>query len=345
MQGTSSLPLLRSRLYSRVPLLRFRYGAHLSKEQVAELVRPHPDTLELVSSWLVHHGVRSSSVSTTHGGAWLTVTDVLVSQANRLLGASYQLYRHAETNDTIIRTVGYALPAALHTHIQAVAPTTDFTSTRVLRQTARRHSFGAAAAQAEMASGKLVTVLSSRDDEDEVKPSYLRGLYKTSAYVPAATNKNSLGVLGFEDQYPSQADLTKFMTDFRTDARAATFTVEQVNGGGNDPSDPGLEASVDVQYAEGMAYPTPLIYYSIGGDTKWSPTGKPIPGDMYLEWFKYVLRQTKIPQTISVSYGDYEQEPPLEYATALCKMFAQLGARGVSVLYAAGDDSVRDGDC
>src|SRR6266702_2884375 len=173
MQGTSSLPLLRSRLYSRVPLLRFRYGAHLSKEQVAELVRPHPDTLELVSSWLVHHGVRSSSVSTTHGGAWLTVTDVLVSQANRLLGASYQLYRHAERNDTIIRTVGYALPAVLHTHIQTVAPTTDFASARVLPQTARRHSVREAAAQAEseQASGKLVTALSSRDDN--YKPSFL----------------------------------------------------------------------------------------------------------------------------------------------------------------------------
>ena len=60
----------------------------------------------------------------THGGAWLTVTGVLVSQANELFGASYQLYRHTETNDTIIRTVDYAIPAVLHTHIQAVAPTT-----------------------------------------------------------------------------------------------------------------------------------------------------------------------------------------------------------------------------
>jgi len=36
--------------YSHVSLLRFRYGAYLFKEQVAELVAPHPDTLEFVSS-------------------------------------------------------------------------------------------------------------------------------------------------------------------------------------------------------------------------------------------------------------------------------------------------------
>ena len=330
-----------------MPLLRFRYGAHLTKEQVAELVGPYPDTLGLVSSWLVHHGVRPSSVSTTHGGAWLTVTDVLVSQANQLLGASYQLYWQAKTNDTIIRTVGYALPAVLHTHIQAVAPTTDFASTRALQQTPRRHSVREAATQAETASGELVTVLSGRDDKDEVKPSSLRLLYKTSAYVPAATDKNSLGVLGFLDDYPSRADLTKFMTYFRTDAEAATFTVEQVNGGVYDPSKPGtgVEANVDIQYTGVIAYPTPLIFYSTGGNADWSDSGEPLPGDAYLEWLKYMIDQPKLPQTVSISYGLAEKDRPLEYATALCDLFAQLGARGVSVLFASGDDGVGDGDC
>jgi tripeptidyl-peptidase-1 len=52
-------------VYSRVPLLRCRYGAHLSKEQVAQLVAPHPNTLELINAWLEHHHVPSSSISTT----------------------------------------------------------------------------------------------------------------------------------------------------------------------------------------------------------------------------------------------------------------------------------------
>ncbi|KAH9165263.1 hypothetical protein EDB89DRAFT_331228 [Lactarius sanguifluus] len=57
VQGTSNSPLLLSRLRSRVPLLRFRYGAHLYREKVAKLVGPHPETLELFTSWFVHHGV------------------------------------------------------------------------------------------------------------------------------------------------------------------------------------------------------------------------------------------------------------------------------------------------
>ncbi|KAH8980796.1 subtilisin-like protein [Lactarius akahatsu] len=319
-----------------------RYGAHLSKEQVAELVRPHPDTLELVTSWLAHHGVRPSSISTTHGGAWLTVSNVLVSQANEILGASYQLYRHAKVNDTIIRTVSYALPDVLHAHIQAVAPTTYFTSTRTLRQTPRRRSVEAEAAEA--ASGKPVTMLSSRADWDEVTPSELRWLYKTFAYVPAAADRNTLGMFGYEKEYPSQTDLTEYMTDFRSDVQPpslATFTVELVNGGGYDPDIPGMEASVDVQYASAMAYPTPIIFYSTGGAGKWlKSSGEPLPGDIYLESLEYLLRKTNIPQTISISYGTHEWKVPREYARALCILFAQLGARGVSVLFPAGDDGV-----
>ncbi|KAH9009108.1 subtilisin-like protein [Lactarius deliciosus] len=327
-----------------------RYGAHLSKEQVAELVRPHPNTLELVTSWLAHHGVRPSSISTTHGGAWLTASNVLVSQANEMLGASYQLYRHAKVNDTIIRTVSYALPEVLHAHIQAIAPTTYFSSTRTLQQTPRTRSVGAAAALAEAgaeaASGKPLPVLSNR--ADEVMPSQLRWLYKTFAYVPTAADRNALGLFGFQNDYPSRTDLTMFMTNFRSDvqtASLATFTVELVNGGGYDPDNPDIEASIDVQYASAMAYPTPIIFYSIGGRERWSADGgEPLPGDADLESLDYLLKKTDIPQTLSMSFGTYERDVPREYARALCILYAQLGARGVSVLVPTGDDGVGE-DC
>ncbi|KAH9061986.1 subtilisin-like protein [Lactarius vividus] len=321
-----------------------RYGAHLSREQVAELVRPHPDTLELVTSWLAHHGVRPSSISTTHGGAWLTVSNVLVSQANQMLGASYQLYRHSKVNDTIIRTVGYALPEVLHAHIQAVAPTTYFTSTRKPQRRSRRRSVEAAAtlAEAEAVSGKPVTVLSSR--AGRVTPSQLRGLYKTFAYVPTAPDRNTLGILGYNEEYPSESDLAQYMAYFRSDVQSpnlATFSVERVNGGGYDPDTPGIEANIDIQYALAMAYPTPTIFYSTGGLGRLSPdNGEPLPGDASLEALEYLLRKTDTPQTVSISYGTYEWDVPLEYARAMCTLYAQLGARGVSVLLPTGDEGV-----
>ncbi|KAH9172287.1 hypothetical protein EDB89DRAFT_2168783 [Lactarius sanguifluus] len=304
------------------PLARsFTYGAHLSKEQVAELVRPHPETLEFVTSWLAHHGVRPSSISMTHGGAWLTVSNVLVSRANEMLGASYQLYRHAKVNDTIIRTVSYALPEVLHAHIQAVAPTTYFASIRTQRRTPPRRSVKAAAALAETeaTSGKPVTVLSSRTTSSQ-----LRGLYKTFAYVPAAADRNTLGIYGYQRQYPSQTDLAMYMSNFRADVlppTLATFTVELVNGGEYDPNNPGKEANLNVQYASAMVYPTPIIFYSIGGWMEVSDSGEPLPGDVELETLGYLFRKADIPQTISVSYSDYEHQ---QNDTSLTQLISSL---------------------
>ncbi|KAF8258571.1 peptidase S8/S53 domain-containing protein [Lactarius quietus] len=345
-----------ARIYSRAPRHFCRYGKHLSQEQVAELVAPHPETFELVHSWLEHKNVPPSSISTTHGGNWLTVTGVPLSQASELLGASYGLYRHVNTNETIIRTLGYALPAVLHPHVLAVAPTTFFASTGALQLKAPRHRpVREAAAQANAPYGELmnVTALSHRDGvptpgtpPPPMKPSDIRWLYKTFAYTPAATDRNALGFAGFLKEYPSQTDLTTFMTEYRPDAKDATFDVLKVNGGEYNPKRPHIEGNMNVQFASAVAYPTPQTYYSIGGGTKvYDDTGEPAPGDVFLEWFKYVFDQPKIPQTISMSYGVEEKDCPLQYADALCRLFAQLGSRGVSVLCASGNDGVGAGDC
>ena len=93
-------------------------------------------------------------------------------------------------------------------------------------------------------------------------------------------------------------------------------------------------------------YPTPIIYYSIGGTPQVLPgSSEPAPGDSYLEFFKYMLEQTTILQTTLAAVGLDEKDFPKEYATAVCNMFAQLGARGTNVIYASGDDEVGHGGC
>ncbi|KAH9052982.1 subtilisin-like protein [Lactarius deliciosus] len=313
------------------------------RTHVARLVVPHPHTLELVKSWLKYHGV-PLSISLTHGGNWLTLTGVSVSKANDLLGASYQLYRHTETNETIVRTIGYSLPTVLHAHVQTVAPTTYFASPRMSWQTPRKRSGGAAAGLVKAASGDSVTALSRRadgdDDDDDVLPSTLHWLYKSFPYVPAATDRNALGIVGYVGEYPNQIDLTTFMDRFHGTETGATYTVVQVNNGGYDPMNPGTEANMNVQYASGMAYPTPITYYSVGD----GPDGE---DDPYLSWLNYMvdLDDADIPQTISTSYANKETNWPLDHARSLCDLFMQLGARGVSVLFASGNDGVGEGDC
>ena len=224
-----------------------RYGAHLSKEQVAELVAPHPDTIEYIGSWLEHHDVPASLVSFTHGGCWLTLSGLPVPQADALLGASYRLYRHAETNQTVLRTIGYSLPAILHEHVQTVVPTTYFGSSRALVQTSRLMPDSPTLPYASDLALQDASVNASSPGIDlpvppycnhTVTPTCLRRLYKTDGYVPRALEKNKLGITGYFGISVNQTDLTKFMTLFRPDAVGAQISVVSVNGSNNNLSSP-----------------------------------------------------------------------------------------------------------
>jgi len=78
------------------------------------------------------------------------------------------------------------------------------------------------------------------------------------SYVQAAVDQNALGIVGFNRRYPGTRDLPAFMEEFRTEGDDATFAVVQNKGGGYDPNDSGIEASLNLQFAEAMAYPTPI---------------------------------------------------------------------------------------
>ena len=325
-------------LYSCVPLLRSRYGQHLSKEQVAELVAPHPNTLNLVHSWLEDSGIPPSSISLTLSGSSLKLAEVSLSQANDLLGASYQLYRHAESNETIVRTTSYALPAILHEHVHTVVPTTCFDSPRTQRQKPRKHLGREAKKQEDLPWGEPVMAPSSRDVIDATLPAFLRWLYSTWAYSPLATSPSRLGIVGYLWQYPTVLDLRLFMRKYRSDGADATFDVVLVNNGFYDANDPGFEAEIDMQCAQGIAYPIRHIFYSTGR----GPSGTE---DWYLSFLRTIVDAPSIPQTISLSYGNDEGYYSLEYANHVCRLFARLGARGVSVIQASGDDGVGPGNC
>jgi tripeptidyl-peptidase-1 len=282
----------------------------------------------------------------THGGSWLTVIGVSISLANEMLGASYQLFRPSGTNDTtILRTIGYTLPAVLHNHVRTVVPTTCFASTLPQWQTSRSRSIGTTT---DMESSESMKRRLSRGIEvqHEINPSELRSLYRTVEYVPVATNRNGIGVAGFSKNYPSPTDLATFMSICRKDAVDATYTVVPINGGQYDPTNPSDEANQNMQYTQAIAYPTPHTFYSTGGEIAYNSLGdnKPDADDAFLTWLDHLIHLETVPQTISASYGVYEKILPEEYTKALCDLFAQLGARGISVLFPSGNDGVGDRD-
>jgi len=93
-----------------------------------------------------------------------------------------------------------------------------------------------------------------------------------------------------------------------------------------------------------------LTAYTTGGSPPFQPdaTTPSNTNEPYLTWLTYVLAQntSSIPQVISNSYQDDEQTVPLSYAISVCNGFAQLGARGISIIFGSGDSGVgKNGAC
>lgn len=110
-----------------------RYGKHLTKAQVDELMRPTKETLEEVREWLKWHGVEEDATTVTTDQS--ITLNIPVSLAETLLNTKYHMYMHAESEEKIIRTLEYSLPRHLHDHINLVSPTTYFGTTRTNKLT------------------------------------------------------------------------------------------------------------------------------------------------------------------------------------------------------------------
>ncbi|KAL7266265.1 hypothetical protein RUND412_011196, partial [Rhizina undulata] len=117
-----------------------------------------------------------------------------------------------------------------------------------------------------------------------------------------------------------------------------------INGGEliQNPSDIDniTEANLDIQYTVSLSHPIPNIFFSTNGSLPPFIPDLDEPSDgsePYLDWLNWILEQDDIPQVITTSYGENEQTVPLTYRNVTCNLFAQLGARGTSVIFSAGD--------
>ncbi|KAG6841850.1 hypothetical protein C0991_006257 [Blastosporella zonata] len=303
-----------------------RYGAHLSKEEVDELVAPHPNSVNAVDNWLRSHGIQDSDVVRSSAGDWLTLT-LPVHLVEKMLDTTYHVWKH-ENGDSVVRTTTYSLPEHLHDHIDVIQPTTMFGQLRGMRSTIVWSEEAEASPLAKdlapiynAATG--VTVDASCNTSITVK--CLQQLYNAVGLTTHAVG-NSIGITGYLEEFANLQDLQSFYAEQVPAAVNSSFTVVPIKGGLNNQtlSEAGAEANLDVQFAFGLSHPIPVI----------------LP---YQDWLDFILAHPNPPLIVSTSYGDHEQTVPKSYAERTCQSFAQLGARGVSLTFSSGDYGVGDG--
>jgi len=322
-----------------------RYGQHLSKEEVERLVIPTGDARHLVREWLLDHGIEEHRCQYSPARDWITVT-LPVSAVERLLDTTYSVYEH-EDGSRLVRTTSWSLPLSLHEHITTIQPTTVFLRPKIQGETVLEvpGNFRIPDALPENATG-----IAAVCNFSAVTTTCLRTLYNTVNYVPQVPGKNRIGFTNYLGQVDNRSDTAIFLQHFRPDAAEAAYDYLQVSIDGgkidNGTGGAGIEANLDVQTILGITYPSSVTSYHTGGEPPFHPDDNtPLnTNEPYLTWVNYVLNQTTLPQVISTSYGDDEQTVPYSYALTVCNQFAQLGVRGVSLLFSSGDSGVGAND-
>ncbi|KAI0744158.1 family S53 protease-like protein [Daedaleopsis nitida] len=303
-----------------------RYGQHLSKDEVASFVAPKPEDISAVTGWLKANNVSYRFATPAQD---VLRFELPVKQANALLNADYIGFLDETTNTTTIGTESYSVPPDVAPGISFFYPTDQFIPP-LLR---------AFATVVQPGRGfRRPLSRPKRDDipascSDAITPECLQALYHIPA-TPANASGNSLGVSGFLNEVASQSDLQQFLGQFRPDITNGTFSVENLDGG-SDAGAGTIEASLDVQYTVGLATGVPTSFVSVGNNNQDGIGG-------FFDVIKSLLEQDAPPLVLTTSFGmdeDVFQQSP-ELAQSLCNAYAQLGARGTSVIFASGDGGV-----
>ena len=326
-----------------------RYGQHLSLDEISGLVKPTDETAELVREWL-HEHVAPEHVESSPAGDFLSFT-VPISKIEEMLQTNYSVYQH-EDGSKIVRTHQWSLPLHLHDHITTIQPTTAFIRTVPQAKTYMTVPGKLEHPEAQASYSGKPTV-DKVCDTGAVTPLCLRTLYGTVDYKPKVPGRNQVGLANYLGELNNRSDAAIYLKNYRPEAISGAYTFKQVsiaNGSlQQTPDTPaqlaagtGVEGALDVETILGISWPTPLLAWSTGGSPPFVPDvdNPVVENEPYLTWVNYVLHQPFVPQVISNSYEDNEQTVPYSYAQAVCSQFAQLSARGVSILFGSGDGGV-----
>merc|ERR1712241_1468668 len=203
----------------------------------------------------------------------------------------------------------YHLPEEIDSHVALVGELLQFPRMRLKSLT-----------NLTRGAGSWPNACSASGCNGLVTPEVLAQRYKFPNPSNVASS-SSMAVAEFQGQYFKNSDLTKFGQSCKR-----SVTVDKVIGG--DQQSAGIEAELDIEYIKGVAPNVPLtvIYnsqYSL------------------LNWANQINSMPDVPLVHSVSYGNDEiQQSGRQYMLTCNTAFMKAGAKGISILFASGDQGV-----
>ena len=304
-----------------------QFRQYIEAEEAPLLAAPAQDSVQAVESWLQQHDMFSNA--TLSNGIF--EVDTTVRQAERLLNTTYFVF--TDGTQKIIRNELFYFPDSVLEHIDLITPTTMFPKPA-------KWNVPHDSTPSFYTSTKVQEpVLGKRDScgaNDFVTPTCVRKVYDID--YQAKPNRTTFAVYGTEAASFSSTDLNTYLLKFNEPAASAgaTFTVV---GKGDSSESSGIEAkfetALDTQTLLGLAWPAKGILYNNGG------VFGPNPGqtyDNFVNFLQQLITNKTVPSVVSFSESMPEDMMDSAYAKRLCNMMAQVGARGVTLLFSSGDN-------
>jgi tripeptidyl-peptidase-1 len=285
------------------------YGQHLSNEQAHALVAPTPASIAAVMAFLRDHGV--AGVRATPNGD-IIEAKVTVQQAERMLQTRYHVVVHNDSGTEVHRAQSYALPDKVAAAVDFVCPTVHLPPVR-----------NAAVAQTPKAVRSPLTGNT---------PKHLRELYSVDVEGKAPDNK--MAVTAFLNQHYSKADLSEFWKMYCSGITCGKGE-PTVKGDGSIGFGAGIESMLDIETITGIAGNIHAEFWGYKGKSPDNSANEP-----FMKWLSQLANtsDTDVPKVFSTSYGEDEDAWSLPAAIRMNTEFQKAGVRGISLLYAAGDE-------
>jgi tripeptidyl-peptidase-1 len=193
-----------------------RYGQHLKRDELKQLIKPRAESTNAVLSWLEDSGIPSEDI--VDDGEWINFV-ATVSTAEEMLDTKFKSYQNVNRPDVKkIRTLHYSVPKAVSKHIDLIQPTTRFAQLRPQSNNIHDQEevpFTIAAVNATCGAS--------------ITPQCLADLYNFADYTPGNASV-LVGVTGYLEQYARYKDWAQFASTFAPNAAGSNFTWSSISG-------------------------------------------------------------------------------------------------------------------
>lgn len=195
-----------------------RYGQHLKRHELKDLIKPRAESSDAVMSWLEASGIESRDVH--NDGEWINFY-APVKRAEEMMTADFKTYRSHVRRDVLkVRSLSYSVPKEIRSHIDMIHPITRFGQLHAERNHVLTQG-AAIAAAAGPVNASCNTV---------VTPECLANLYNFADYKVKPNAPVTIGVNGFLEQYARYNDFAQFAQQYAPYAVGSNFSYVLVAG-------------------------------------------------------------------------------------------------------------------